>query len=177
MSHNRPSRAMRKAVFGSAIGGALVLLALTLGAQKRSAGPESVPYPEGYRSWTHVKTAILHPGHPLYEAFGGIHHVYANEKAAAVLRRGGNRFPDGSILVFDLLEAPTQDNATGEGARKVLAVMVKDSRRFPATGGWGYAAFKGGDKRQQIVKDMVQECHNCHAGQAQHDYVFSQWRK
>ena len=77
---------MRKAVFGSAIGGALVLLALTLGAQKRSAGPESVPYPEGYRSWTHVKTAILHPGHPLYEAFGGIHHVYANEKAAAVLR-------------------------------------------------------------------------------------------
>lgn len=93
MSHNRPSRAMRKAVFGSAIGGSLVLLALTLGAQKRSAGPKSVPYPEGYRSWTHVKTAILHPGHPLYEAFGGIHHVYANEKAAAVLRRGGNRFP------------------------------------------------------------------------------------
>jgi len=28
-----------------------------------------------------VKTLVLKPGHELYGAFGGIHHVYANDKA------------------------------------------------------------------------------------------------
>lgn len=30
-----------------------------------------LPYPEGYRFWTHVKSMELKPGHPLYESFGG----------------------------------------------------------------------------------------------------------
>ncbi len=136
----------------------------------------TIRYPEGYRSWTHVKTAILHPGHPLYNDFGGIHHVYANKTAAEALRKGAKKFPDGSILVFDLLESPTENNATGEGKRKVLAVMVKDSKRFRETNGWGYAAFAGGDPKKQIVTDMKTACHNCHSGQAHKDYVFSEWR-
>lgn len=31
-----------------------------------------LPYPEGYRFWTHVKSMELKPGHPLYESFGGL---------------------------------------------------------------------------------------------------------
>ncbi|MCS7000325.1 MAG: cytochrome P460 family protein [Bacteroidota bacterium] len=134
-----------------------------------------VPYPDGYRSWTHVKTLLLLPGHPLYEGFGGMHHIYANDKAAEVLRKGGNHFPDGSILVFDLFEAPQQDNAISEGARKVTAVMLKRAKAYKETGGWGFEAFKG-NSRERIVTDPVTQCYNCHAGQAQRDYVFSQWR-
>ena len=37
-----------------------------------------LPYPEGYRFWTHVKSMELKPGHPLYESFGGLHHIYVN---------------------------------------------------------------------------------------------------
>jgi len=165
---------MKSHVLSVALLCASAALAVWVLAQQK--GASAIPYPQGYRSWTHVKTALLHPGHPLYNDFGGIHHVYANSKAAEALRKGSTKFPEGSILVFDLLEATTQDNATGEGKRKVLAVMYKDSRRFRETNGWGYAAFAGGDPKQQIVTDMKTACHNCHAGQAHRDYVFSQWR-
>ena len=40
-----------------------------------------VSYPDGYRNWHHVKSMIINPGHPLHDAFGGIHHIYANEKS------------------------------------------------------------------------------------------------
>ncbi len=63
-----------------------------------------VPYPDGYRQWTHVKSMVIQKGHPLYEAFGGIHHIYANEKALRAMQ-AGKPYPDGAVLVFDLLEA------------------------------------------------------------------------
>jgi hypothetical protein len=42
-------------------------------------GGNGFPYPEGYRLWTHVKSMELKPGHPLYESFGGLHHIYVNQ--------------------------------------------------------------------------------------------------
>jgi len=161
----------RKIFFAVALLSALVFLATS--AKDNSS---KVPYPENYRAWTHIKTLILLPGHPLYNDFGGIHHVYANEKALKTLRSGGNVFPDGSVLVFDLMEAPQKDNAISEGQRKVLAVMWKDSKKYQTTGGWGFEAFRG-DTRERIVKDPVKECYNCHTGQKHHDFVFSQYRK
>jgi hypothetical protein len=94
-----------------------------------------VPYPAGYRNWHHVKSMVIGKGHPLYEAFGGVHHLYANPKAVAGYKSG--KFPDGAIIVFDLLEAKSADNAVIEGARKVVGVMHKDAKKFTATGGWG----------------------------------------
>ncbi|MCS6966778.1 MAG: cytochrome C, partial [Candidatus Kapabacteria bacterium] len=66
--------------------GSIAGVAILVVAQQNLAN--TIRYPEGYRSWTHIKTAILHPGHPLYNDFGGIHHVYANAKAAEALRKG-----------------------------------------------------------------------------------------
>jgi len=94
-----------------------------------------VPYPVGYRDWAHVKSMVIGPGHPLFDSFGGLHHLYANEKALQGYRAG--RFPDGSVIVFDLLSAVSADNAVTEGPRKVLGVMHKDAVRYAATGGWG----------------------------------------
>ena len=37
------------------------------------AADAQVPYPEGYRDWHHVKSMVIEEGHPLYNAFGGIH--------------------------------------------------------------------------------------------------------
>ena len=54
-------------------------------------------YPEGFRSWTHVKSLIVGPGHESFPTRGGIHHYYANDKAVAGYRAG--TFPDGSIVV------------------------------------------------------------------------------
>lgn len=139
------------------------------------AGNHQVAYPEGYRSWPHVKSMVLQEGHPLYESFGGIHHVYANEKALAAMK-AGKPYPDGAVLVFDLLEAKAENNAIAEGARKVVGVMQKDSKKFAATGGWGYEGFKG-DTQERVVTDMQASCHSCHASQKAQDYVFSTYRK
>ena len=134
-----------------------------------------VPYPQGYRDWHHVKSMVINPGHPLYEAFGGIHHLYANGKALAGYRAG--KFPDGSVIVFDLLEAKNADNAVTEGPRKIVGVMHKDAKKFAATGGWGFEGFKGGDKNARAVGgNAAQACFECHTQQKEKDYVFSSRR-
>ncbi|MCQ4348523.1 cytochrome P460 family protein [Pseudomonas stutzeri] len=152
----------------------LALLAALPASTTLAADPE-VPYPAGYRYWQHVKSMLIEPGHPLYESFGGIHHIYANAAALEGYRAG--RFPDGAVIVFDLLAAERADNAVTEGGRKVLGVMHKDARKYAATGGWGFEGFAGGDPAQRAVgANAASACYGCHAPEKEHDYVFSRLR-
>ncbi|GAA6733920.1 cytochrome P460 family protein [Thermus oshimai] len=148
---------------------AVGLLALGLGVLAQ----EGFPYPEGFRFWTHVKSMEIQRGHPLYEAFGGLHHIYANPQALAGYLSGKRAFPEGSVIVFDLLEARAEGQALVEGPRKLIGVMVKDSRRYPETGGWGYYAF-GADGKPLAIDPKA--CHACHQGAANTDFVFSAFR-
>lgn len=155
-----------------------LLFALTLTtATTAIAGSASVEYPDGYRNWTHVKSLILEAGHPLYASFGGLHHIYANERAMKGYR--GGRFPDGSVIVFDLLEVDKAGNAIAEGPRKIVGVMRRDARRFKDTGGWGFEGFAKGDPKQRVVGDQAKgACFGCHAEQAaKSGFVFSAWRE
>lgn len=154
----------------------LILVVLAAATAAIAADPPPVPYPAGYRDWHHVKSMVINPGHPLHEAFGGIHHIYANEKAVEGYRTG--RFPDGAVIVFDLLEAISADNALTEGARKVVGVMHKDAGKYPSTGGWGFEGFKGDSQEERAVgKQAASACFECHAPQKDRDYVFSSLRK
>lgn len=137
-----------------------------------AVAPEPVPFPEGYRDWQHVKSMVIQEGHPLFGAFGGIHHLYANPKAMEGYRSG--TFPDGSVIVFDLLEAPAAGHAITEGKRKVAGVMHRDAKAYADTGGWGYEGFGGGDRTQRVVGDQAATaCHACHTSQKDHGFVFS----
>jgi Cytochrome P460 len=135
----------------------------------------AVPYPEGYRDWHHVKSMVIEPGHPLYEAFGGIHHLYANQEALDGYRSGS--FADGAVIVFDLLEAERAENAIVEGPRKVLGVMHKDQERFAETGSWGFEAFEGDSTTERVVgAGGGSGCFGCHEAQAAPDFVLSELR-
>lgn len=139
------------------------------------AAEPTVPYPAGYRDWHHVKSMVINEGHPLFASFGGIHHLYANGKAMKGYQ--GSKFPDGSVIVFDLLEAPSEGNAVTEGARKVVGVMHKDSKKFKATGGWGFEGFGAGDPAKRVVgNNAASACFACHQPQKPQDYVFSRLR-
>jgi len=139
------------------------------------AADVQVPYPADYRNWYHVKSMVIGKGHPLYEAFGGVHHLYANPKAVAGYKSG--KFPDGAIIVFDLLEAKSVDNAVTEGARKVVGDMHKDAKKFAATGCWGFEGFGGGDKTNRVVHDNAASARfACHEPQKGRDCVFSRVR-
>jgi hypothetical protein len=151
----------------------LTLLVLTVSALAWAQSP--VAYPEGYKDWRLVKSMILLPGHPLYEAFGGLHYVYANPKAVTGYKT--NHFPNGSVIVFDLVEAKTEGNAITDGPRKVVGVMVKDSARYSATGGWGFEGFKGDSKTDRAVGSNAKTaCFACHEAQKETDFVFSKLR-
>lgn len=152
----------------------LALLAGALTFASLTQASDRIDYPEGYRYWTHIKSMVLHPGHPLENPFKGIHHVYGNDKAVKGTQTG--KFKDGSVLVFDLLEYRTQDKASTEGNRVLVGVMVKNSKRYRDTGGWGFEGFKGNSRTQRLVSDGGQSCFGCHASQKDHDYVFSHWR-
>jgi len=151
-----------------------LILSLTILAAGSSYAGGSVDYPDGYRTWTHIKTMVLHQGHPLENPFMGIHHVYGNDQGVKGTQTG--QFDDGAILVFDLFKYITQDNASTEGDRVLVGVMVKDSTKYPSTGGWGFEGFKGNSHSQRLVSDGGQSCFACHTSQKETDYVFSSWR-
>jgi hypothetical protein len=157
-----------------------LLVAASLSAcAAAAAGPavgERVPYPEGWRTWNHVGSMELAPGHPLFASFGGLHHVYANDSAADALRSGTGSYADGAVFVFDLHEAVESGGATTAGARKVLGVMHRAAEAYAATGGWGFEGFAG-DSRERLVTDGGASCFACHEQEAARSgYVFSTWR-
>ncbi len=157
---------------------ALIAFALATFSTAAFAGPPAGPkYPNGYREWTHVKSMVIYSDkHPLFAAFGGIHHVYVNKVGLQALKAHGP-FADGSVLVFDLLQNDDADGAYTEGARKVVAVMQKDAKKYKDTGGWGFQAFKGGNPGEAIVSDPAGQCFNCHQAQKNSDFVFSTLRE
>ena len=141
------------------------------------AKPEGViAYPAGFGDWKHVRSALIGPASPAYQEYGGLHHIYANEKAVEGYRNG--KFPDGSVLVFDLFEAREHHGTTIEGKRKFVDMMVKDSKRFSDTGGWGYERYAGDSKTERVLTAQAKTaCYNCHATQKENDYVFSKLRE
>lgn len=140
-----------------------------------TAEPAEPPaYPEHYRDWTHVKSMVIHPGHPLADPFEGIHHIYANTEARDGLARGN--YADGAAFAFDQLAYDTADNASTEGDRVLLGFMIKDSARYADTGGWGFEAWPGNSRTERLVSDGGASCFSCHERVAERDYVFTRWR-
>lgn len=155
----------------------LVIIVLMISAVFLRAKPNgAVSYPTGYRQWVHVTSAFIGPQSPAFAENGGIHHIYANEKAMEGYRAG--RFPDGSVLVADFLETKESAGVAIEDKRRRIDVMVKDSRRFAETGGWGFEQFRGDSQTDRMVTaQSAAKCFACHAKQKEHDFVFSTYRK
>lgn len=152
-----------------------LLLSVSMFVATTAHAGDNVAYPDGYRTWTHIKTMVLHKGHPLENPFMGIHHVYGNEQGVKGTKSG--QYQDGSILVFDLLKYMTADNASTEGDRVLVGVMVKDSSKYQSTGGWGFEGFAGDSRTERLVNDGGKSCFDCHASQKENDYVFTRWRE
>ena len=139
-----------------------------------SAAPgDAIPYPTDYRKWVHVKSTVIGPESSSFERNGGIHHFYANEKAMEGYASG--KFPDGSVLIDDLVEAKQEKGVTTAGTRKRVAVMMKQSDQFRETGGWGFEIFPGDTQSGSLTAEAKAACFACH--QKGRDSVFSEFRK
>lgn len=158
---------------GSMVFGVLIVSFLL--ASTGCAANKKVPYPTDYREWTHIKSMLIEPGHPLENPFQGLHHVYGNKAAVEGMKTG--QFKDGATLVFDLLQYKESDKTIQESERKLLGVMRKDEKAFQSTGGWAFEGFAGDSKTDRLVKDEGKGCFACHASQKENGFVFSTFRK
>ena len=128
--------------------------------------------PVGYRNWFHVNTMIVDKTSPLFAALGGMHNVHVNSVGEPALKAGGP-YPDGTMFLTDLHDFAVVDGSYVEGALKGLALMEKDSKKYAATGGWGFQFWAGGDPAKPAVTDATKQCFECHQPQKAQDYVYS----
>jgi hypothetical protein len=129
---------------------------------------DEMAFPEGYRTWTHIRSAIVGPTSPASPRFGGMHSIYANPAAMEGYKSG--KFPDGSVIVFDVHEVVTFQGTEIPAKRRFIDVMEKRG------GGWRFSEFNGDGKtlRNVTVAQGEKECAACHT-QAPTDHVYSQF--
>jgi hypothetical protein len=152
----------------------LLVLAGSLGLLYAQAHKKpAIAYPLGYRNWIHVKSMVIFSkDNKLFGRFAGLHNVYVNTTGWKALRLG-TAFPDGTIFVFDLYDIRTYQGAIEARGRKFLAVMKKEAKLYPDTGGWGFEVFPGYQDKGSLKS--MKECFDCHSAQKRRDYVFSEF--
>ena len=178
---------MRTTLFGVAaivVLGLAVLDGKSISAQHpdEEASPiYGVKIPAGYRDWQLIAVKQLHfagKGEQLRAQLG-------NDIAIKAFKEGTLPFPDGAIIaaihwtrvtsednnrVLDVPFPGTQSFVIG--SRVNVQFMVKDSKKYAATGGWGFADFtdrKPGDKA------LHEACFLCHVPAKDRDYVFTRY--
>lgn len=150
--------------------------ALCLGVSTHAAlavdpAPNGIELPEGYKDWRVI--AISHRSDN-----NTMRAIVGNDAAIEAARSGRvNPWPDGAILGKIVWGNRTDDNwepATVPGQFKAAEFMIKDSVKFAATGGWGFARWLGAAQKPYGENaDFVQECFTCHTPVASRDYVFT----
>ncbi|MGF6496291.1 hypothetical protein ABIE56_004495 [Luteibacter sp. 621] len=147
--------------------------AVTLAASKEDVARSpiyGVTIPEGYRHWEMIAPA--HETPPLDE----LRVVLGNDVAIKAYRNGTLPFPDGSVLVkLAWKHVPSKEFAPAyvPGAATTVQVMVKDSKKYAASGGWGFGRFIDG-KPADLAQH--QSCLACHQAKVvNHDLVFTRY--
>ena len=149
------------------------LLATTAPAQRtdESASPLfGVTIPAGYRQWQMV--APSHEAGRLDELRG----ILGNALAMKAYRDGTLPFPDGSVLAklaWKHVPSTEMEGAFVPGHTTTVQIMVKDSKKYAATGGWGFGRFIDG---KAVDEAQHRTCFPCHqANVKDHDFVFTRY--
>lgn len=123
-----------------------------------------------------VKTSSEASGH----GAAGLHNVYTQPETIDHFRKTGE-FPDGAVLVKELLKATTGPMKTGTVSWGTQVegwfVMVKDTKgRFtnnPLWGdGWGWALFEAVQPEKTVTKNYKTECTGCHIPARADDWIY-----
>jgi len=93
----------------------------------------------------------------------------------------GKPFPDGSIIVkisWTKRKVAVYPLATEPDTLTTIQMIVKDSKRFPETSGWGYARFlydAASDTFKPYGSDSSfgKECYQCHTLVKDKDFIFT----
>jgi hypothetical protein len=134
--------------------------------------------PPGYRDWRLV--SVAHEEGDLKD----IRAILGNDIAIKTYREGKLPFPEGAIIGrIAWNHVPSEENnkvfgrdqsfVAGSEPPWYLQFMVKDSKKYAATGGWGYAQFDK-DRNPGSESDM-KKCFPCHQAIKERDFVFTRY--
>ena len=148
-----------------------------------------VTIPPGYRDWRLISVKQL-TGKELTGSGGELKQLRAelgNDIAIKAYRDGTLPFPDGAIIAAlhwteVSSDADNQVLAAGfpglglkssfAGSAVNVQFMVKDSKKYAASGGWGFADFTNGKPGDEALH---QKCFPCHQPGKDRDYVFTRY--
>ena len=174
----------RKIIFKTAtVAAALVaVMSATVYAQEKYAliSPGGIAFSDfkGYEDWSFVSSARTEEVLKV---------IAANPEMIAAYKAGvpgnGQPFPEGSKIVKlqwkpkKSAEAPFDVDVPDVFTQAF--VMEKDSKRFPDTGGWGYAVFNYDPATAKFTPDAAPaDCgQSCHVAVKSKDYVFHPYQK
>jgi len=194
---------MRKATLFAIAAGAAILAGVSVGgavssksndgsfkmADIRGSGAAltktySIQVPDvNYRNdWVQLGTFSVQDEDPKKGA-GQLHIVYTSKEAVAAYTGKGD-FPDGTILIKDVFLTKHEDLGTGHVsyADKLAGrfVMIRDkggklTGKNPLWGdGWGWAFFKGEEKKKTVTTDYKADCLGCHQPVKDTNWLFVQ---
>ncbi len=116
-----------------------------------------------------------------------VRYILGNSAVVEAYKKGSSKkgvpFPDGSILVkiaYAEMKNPVYPAALEPDTLQRIEFMVKDAKKFSATGGWGYARFvydPASGTYAPYGKDasFATECYQCHTLVTDRDYVFTKY--
>jgi hypothetical protein len=118
--------------------GVLALVPLTPSQADDDSSPVfGVRIPAGYRRWE-----LIAPSHEA-GGFNELRGILGNAIAMRAYREGTLPFPDGAMLAKLAWKREPSSEFSGAfvpGEATTVQIMVKDSKRYAATGGWASAA-------------------------------------
>ena len=144
-------------------------------ADEEAAPIFGVTIPPGYRDWRLI--SVAHEAGDLND----FRAVLGNDVAIKAYREEKLPFPDGTIIVrLAWSYVPSEENNKVFGrAQSFVAgppiniqLMVKDSKKYAATGGWGFAQFKDGKPADEALHKT---CFPCHEPGKARDFVFTHY--
>jgi hypothetical protein len=147
----------------------------TGGADDDSSPIFGVKIPPGYRDWMLI--SVAHEAGDLND----LRAILGNDVAIKAYREGKLPFPDGAIiarLAWDYVTSDENNKIFGRAQSFVagrptnVQFMVKDSKKYATTSGWGFAQFQDGKPAGEA---LLKTCFPCHEPVKARDFVFTRY--
>jgi Cytochrome P460 len=163
----------------AAVAGVVVLTAPASAKAEGEAAPVfGIRIYPGYRDWRLI--SVAHEEGNLND----LRAVLGNDTAIKAYRAGKLPFPDGTVIArLAWAYVPSEENDKAFGRRQsfvpgpqpewYLQFMVKDSKKYASTGGWGFAQFDKDGKPADAA--MHKTCFPCHEPAKASDFVFTHY--
>jgi hypothetical protein len=152
--------------------GLISLAALGYSSARELASPIfGITIPTGYRAWQLVS---------VHATQGQLKSIWGNSTAIAAYRDAALPFPDGTVLVkqtWHAVSLNSSPSALVPGAPVHLQVMIKNSKKWPNTGGWGFGEWVDGKPTGTARHESCFVCHSINAVARSHDFVFTTFAK